>query len=94
MPRSVPEPVRPSTANVSATGVMPSPTTETVCARNTLRKSRARSRPVPSLKRPGMRRLGDMPGVYPASVGLAPRRPTLVRRGTRAARTARFLPVP
>jgi len=45
MPRSVAEPVRPRTAKVSATGVMPSPNTETLWARKTLRKSRRRRTP-------------------------------------------------
>ena len=63
-PRSVPEPVRSSTANVSATGVMPSPNTETLCARNTLRKSRRRSAPAPSRRRAGMKRERRMHRVY------------------------------
>ena len=63
-PRSVPEPVSSSTANVSATGVMPSPNTETLCAMNTLRKSRERSSAAPSRRRAGMRRERRMLRVY------------------------------
>ena len=73
MPRSVPEPVRSSTAKVSATGVMPSPNTETLWARNTLRKSRERSRPALSRRRAGMSRDGDMPRVYRRTRGREPR---------------------
>ena len=64
MPRSVPEPVRSSTAKVRATGVMPSPNTDTLCARNTLRKSRERSRSALSRRPAGISRDGDMPRVY------------------------------
>ena len=71
MPRSVPEPVRSSTANVSTTGVMPSPNTDTLWAMKTLRKSRERSRPAPSRRRAGMSRTGTSPRVYDSSV--APR---------------------